>query len=87
MSTRLKGPMSLKTSDIGQFLSVKNYTLSEIFRLIARFYRVADFLLGRPNNISSVIKSCYKNRDQVRQTRELINTVSQEVTGKHFLVK
>jgi hypothetical protein len=29
---------------------LKNFTLSEIFRLIAPFYRVADFLLGRPIN-------------------------------------
>ena len=31
-----------------KIFAVKNYTMSEIFRLIASFYRVADFLLGRP---------------------------------------
>ena len=32
-----------------KIFEVKNYTLSEVFRLIGPFYRVADFLLGRPN--------------------------------------
>ena len=35
-----------------KIFTVKNYTMSKVFRFIRPFYRVADFLLGRPTHWS-----------------------------------